>query len=126
MSWQAYIDQSLIGSNKIAKAAIYTHQKGECATSSGFKLNPDEVDALINAFNDPSPFYASGIHLGGQKYIPLRCSDESIYLKQGSSGACCVKTKQLVIVGVYADGVQPGEANVVVEKLGDYLRGVNY
>jgi len=45
---------------------------------------------------------------------------------QGASGACCVKTKQAVLIGIYAEGAQAGDCNTVVEKLADYLIGAGY
>ena len=38
----------------------------------------------------------------------------------------CVKTKQAVLIGVYAEPTQPGEATKVVEGLADYLISVSY
>lgn len=37
-----------------------------------------------------------------------------------------VKTKQAIIVGVYNDKAQPGEAAKIVEGLADYLISVSY
>lgn len=37
-----------------------------------------------------------------------------------------VKTKQAILVAVYEEPTQPGEATKVVESLADYLIGVNY
>jgi profilin len=37
-----------------------------------------------------------------------------------------VKTKAAVLIGVYDETVQPGEATKVVEQLADYLISVNY
>jgi len=45
---------------------------------------------------------------------------------QGKTGVVCVKTLQAIIVGHYGEEVQPGDANVVVEKLADYLIGLSY
>jgi profilin len=45
---------------------------------------------------------------------------------QGKEGIVCVKTAQAIIVAHYPDTVQPSEATVAVEKLGDYLVGVGY
>lgn len=38
----------------------------------------------------------------------------------------CVKTKQSILIGMYDDPIQPGEATKVVETLADYLIGVGY
>jgi profilin len=37
-----------------------------------------------------------------------------------------VKTKQAVLIGVYDQATQPGEATKIVEGLADYLISVNY
>lgn len=42
-------------------------------------------------------------------------------------GACCVKTGQCILVGLYdTNQVQPGEATKVVEDLADYLINAGY
>jgi profilin len=38
----------------------------------------------------------------------------------------CVKTKQAILIGVYDEPIQFGEATKVVEALADYLISVNY
>ena len=37
-----------------------------------------------------------------------------------------VKTKQAILIGVYDDKTQPGEAAKIVEQLADYLISVSY
>ena len=37
-----------------------------------------------------------------------------------------VKTVQALLVAHYPESIQPGQAAIVVEKLGDYLVGVGY
>lgn len=55
-----------------------------------------------------------------------RCVGTLKLIFQGQGGVVCVKTKQAVLVGVYDEPVQPGEATKVVEGLADYLISVNY
>jgi len=127
MSWQAYVDTNLVGTKKISKAAIHGNaDKSLWATTKGFSVATNEVDALLKAFKDPSGIRANGLHIGGVKYIALKCDDRSIYGKKGSGGVVCVKTKQAVLIGVYDESTQPGEAAKTVEALADYLIGVNY
>ncbi|KAI8807174.1 profilin [Cladochytrium replicatum] len=126
MSWQAYVDTNLVGTGKIAQAAIHGHSGQVWATSVGFSVNSSEVQTLVAAFTDPSPLRASGLHLGGVKYIALKCDERSIYAKKGADGAVCVKTNQAVLIGIYKEPVQPGEATKVVEALADYLISVSY
>jgi profilin len=38
----------------------------------------------------------------------------------------CVKTKQAVLIGMYEEPIQFGEATKVVEALADYLISVSY
>ena len=43
---------------------------------------------------------------------------------QDAGGICCKKTGQAVVIGIYEEGMQPGDCNTVVENLGDYLISV--
>ncbi|KAJ3078649.1 profilin, required for normal timing of actin polymerization in response to thermal stress [Quaeritorhiza haematococci] len=115
MSWQSYVDSNLVGTGKIAKAAIHGLDGTAWATSAGF-----------SAFTDASDIRANGLHLAGVKYFTLRADDRSVYAKKGTGGVACVKTKQAILIGVYQEPTQPPEANKVVEGLADYLISVNY
>eukprot|EP01114_Cavostelium_apophysatum_P012872 TRINITY_DN298_c0_g1_i1.p2 TRINITY_DN298_c0_g1~~TRINITY_DN298_c0_g1_i1.p2 ORF type:complete len:127 (-),score=28.44 TRINITY_DN298_c0_g1_i1:178-558(-) len=121
MSWQAYVDTNLVGSKCVTKAAIVGLDGNKWAGSSGFNVTADEAKKLVAAFKDASAIRAGGLVLAGQKYFALKTDDRSIYVKQGSAGAICVKTGKAVLVGVYDDKIQPGQASTVVEKLADYL-----
>ncbi|RKO98795.1 hypothetical protein CXG81DRAFT_28403 [Caulochytrium protostelioides] len=126
MSWQAYVDSNLLATGKIKKAAIHGLDGNLWATSADFSLPKAEVDTLIKAFVDPAGIRSAGLNLGGTKYVALRADDRSIYAKTNTSGAVCVKTKQAVLIAIYENPVQPGEATKVVEGLADYLIGLNY
>lgn len=43
--------------------------------------------------------------------------------KKGAGGCTIKKTVTALVVGVYNEGVSPGDCSVVVENLGDYLSG---
>ena len=45
----------------------------------------------------------------------------SISLRQGSGGVTVKKTGQALVVGIYEEPVTPGQCNMIVERLGDYL-----
>ncbi|KAI3646735.1 hypothetical protein MP228_009663 [Amoeboaphelidium protococcarum] len=126
MSWQAYVDQNLVGTQKVTKAAIHGLDGTPWATSAGFSVKPDEVKNIVKAFSDASGIRASGLHVAGEKYIAIKTDDRSVYGKKGACGTCCVKTKQAVLIGVYDDKIQPGEAAKIVEALADYLISVQY
>ncbi|KAF8537858.1 profilin [Trichophaea hybrida] len=127
MSWQAYVDSSLIGSGKVDKAAIFSAAGDSVwAASPGFKVEPAEIKALVEGFKDPSKLQANGIFIEGVKNFSLRCDDRSIYGKKNKEGIVCVKTKQAILVAHYPETVQPGEAAKIVEALADYLIGVGY
>eukprot|EP00842_Homolaphlyctis_polyrhiza_P002316 jgi/Hompol1/3085/HPOL_003115-RA len=126
MSWQAYVDSNLVGTGKIARAAIHGHDGSLWATSKGFSVSANEAQTIAKAFNDASEIRANGLLVGGTKYIALRADDRSIYGKKGNDGVVLVKTKQAILVAEYKEPVVPGEANKVVEQLADYLISVNY
>ncbi|KAN0082524.1 Profilin [Tylopilus felleus] len=147
MSWQVYVDSNLLGTGKVQKAAILGQKGGVWAKSHGYELSLDEQKAILSAFDNPETTQASGIRLGGQKFITLQCNKDHIYGKKGAStsrsatavfvadasfstfqadGCVLVKTKQAILVTEYAPPTQAPESTSIVEGLGDYLKGVNY
>jgi len=121
MSWQTYVDQNLVGTKAVAKAAILGHDGNKWAATAGFNVSAEEGKKLFQAYKDPSGIRAQGIHLAGSKYLALRADDRSVYGKQGAGGVITVKTNKAILIGVYDDKSQPGQAANVVEKLADYL-----
>eukprot|EP00117_Sycon_ciliatum_P027499 scpid105974/ scgid22326/ Profilin-1B; Acidic profilin IB; Profilin IB len=129
MSWQVYIDQSLLGSGSVTAAAICGLDGSTWAKSAGVEVSSTEAKGLVTAITgDPSALYAGGIKIGGVKYTFLRAEPgRSVYGKKGSDSGCCVvKTSQAIIVAIYANGITPGACTKVVEGLADYLIQSNY
>ncbi|KAK9102278.1 hypothetical protein Sjap_019532 [Stephania japonica] len=48
-------------------------------------------------------------------------SAQSSSFPKGALGVCMAKTSTMLIIGVYGEQNQPGNAATVVEKLADYL-----
>ncbi|CCL99615.1 uncharacterized protein FIBRA_01633 [Fibroporia radiculosa] len=126
MSWQAYVDNNLIGTGKVSKAAILGLAGGVWASSPGYTLSSDEQKAIIASFASPGTAQASGIRLAGQKFFTLQANERSIYGKKAADGCVLVKTKQAVLVTEYVAPLQAPEATPIVESLADYLIGVGY
>jgi len=124
-AWLPYVD-NMVKSQKISQGAIVGHNGGTWAASPGLTITPDEAKALVASFKDAAPLREKGIFLSGTKYMFLRGDDRSVYGKKGAVGCVCVKTGKSVIIGIYPEGVQPGDAVVTVEKMADYLIEKNY
>ena len=120
MSWQTYVDSNLVGSRQLAQAAICSVTDGSVwAKSAGFGVTQAEVKKILGDWKN---LQTTGITVGTAKYLTIHLDDtRSAYGKKGASGVVIVKCKTCVLVGVYADGTQPGNATNVVEKLADYL-----
>jgi len=128
MSWQAYVDTNLVGTQKIAKASILGQQGGVWATSSGFTLSAEEQKAVINAFHDRDAVQANGIRLAGVKYFTTTAEvgEPVVMGKKGGDGCVLAKSSQAILVAVYQAPIQAAEARKVVEDLKDYLVSVSY
>jgi profilin len=122
MSWQAYVDQNLVGTGSIAKGAIFGAQGGLWAKSAGFNITDAEVATIIKGFTGGQSSYL----IEGQKYLQLQASDSTINAKLGKDGLVAEKTNQAIVIGVYKDPTQPGAAAVAVGKLADFLRENGY
>jgi len=126
MSWQVYVDSNLVGSRKIARAAILGQAGGIWASTAGFTITLDEAKKIVAAFGSAETVQASGVTLAGTKYFTLQANERSIYGKKGADGVVIVKTKQAVLVAVYVAPIQAPEATPIVEGLADYLISVGY
>ncbi|EIE85924.1 hypothetical protein G6F46_011788 [Rhizopus delemar] len=126
MSWQAYVDNNLIGTGNVSQAAIYGHAGGVWATSAGFQLQPSEVQEIIAGYANPENATAHGVHVAGEKYFVIKADERSIYGKKAADGICIVKTTQAFLVCTYKEGIQPGNCAKVVEALADYLISVGF
>ncbi|PKS08956.1 hypothetical protein jhhlp_003569 [Lomentospora prolificans] len=128
MSWQAYIDDTLLKSGHLDKAAIIAGDGASTwATATGFQVSASEGQALSKVLGgDNATVFSDGFHVGGERYVATKAEDRSLYGRQGRSGVVVVKTKQAIIIGHYGPDHQAGNAANVVEKLADYLIGVGY
>ncbi|KAA0050856.1 profilin-like [Cucumis melo var. makuwa] len=73
-------------------------------------------------FDEPGSLAPTGLHLGGSKYMVIQGESGAVIRgKKGTSGITVKKTTQALIFGLYDEPMTPGQCNVIVEKLGDYL-----
>ncbi|KAF9975604.1 profilin, required for normal timing of actin polymerization in response to thermal stress [Actinomortierella ambigua] len=127
MSWQAYVDDNLVGTGKVSKAGIYGLDGTKWAASAGYNPSAEEINAIIAGISEPSNLYANGVYLENTKHVVLRTvPGESVYIRKDNTGATIVKTNQAVLIGHFDENTQPGQSTVVVEGLADYLKGTGY
>ncbi|KAI6134615.1 profilin [Pisolithus croceorrhizus] len=134
MSWQTYVDNNLVGTGKVSKAAIIGQAGGVWAASPGYNLSPAEQKAIVNAFKNLPEAQAHGVRLAGRKFFVLNAAGDQIlgkdkasgYLPRRADGCTIVKTKQAILVTEYAAPIQHPESVPVVVALADYLKSVNY
>ncbi|KAL2928980.1 Profilin [Bienertia sinuspersici] len=126
MSWQIYVDDHLmcdIEGNHLTSAAILGHDGTVWAQSPSFpQLKPDEVAAMMKDFDEPGTLAPTGLHLGGMKYMVIQGEPGAVIRgKKGPGGVTVKKTNQALIIGIYDEPMTPGQCNMVVERIGDYL-----
>lgn len=134
MTWDEYIEENLLHEIKegtgrtLAFAAIIGLDGGVWAQSSEFPdATTEQLETLIAAFDDESILQEKGIHLGEQRYIVIKGEPGSVIRgKKGSAGFTAKKTNTAFVIGGYAEGTQPGECNVIVEKVADDLMADDY
>jgi len=126
MSWQSYVDDQLVGTGQISKGIIIGHDGSKWAASSGFDLMAGEGAAIAALFKNPSEVFVKGVTINGVKYMGIKGDESSIYGKKGATGVAIAKTGQVILLGYYDEKVQPGNAVLVVETLGDYLKVHGY
>ncbi|KAL3484992.1 Profilin/allergen [Aspergillus germanicus] len=132
MSWQSYIDSSLVGSGHIDKAAIGGAAGDSIwAVSPGFNIRSPElkgIATILIAAQSPSEdqsaiatAQAEGIYVAGQRYVVARIDERSIYARSGRAGLVIVRTKQAIIFAHHDETQTAGSASSTAEALADYL-----
>jgi len=132
MSWQAYIDDHLMyeisPGHHLTSAAIIGLDGNVWAQSDRFpQLSATEVANIVNGFEENSVLPQNGLFIGGAKYMVLQ-GDQGIVIrgKKGQGGTTIRKTVSALVIGIYDDPCTPGECNIAVEKLGEYLHDSGY
>uniref|UniRef100_A0A7N0UZ00 Profilin n=1 Tax=Kalanchoe fedtschenkoi TaxID=63787 RepID=A0A7N0UZ00_KALFE len=128
MSWQSYVDDHLMcdiegTGNHLTSAAIIGQDGSVWAQSSTFpQFKAAEVTAILKDFDEPGSLAPTGLHLGGTKYMVIAGEPGAVIRgKKGSGGVTVKRTGQALIFGIYDEPVTPGQCNMIVERLGDYL-----
>ncbi|KAL1804887.1 hypothetical protein DCAR_0830685 [Daucus carota subsp. sativus] len=128
MSWQTYVDEHLMcdidgTGHHLTAAAIVGHDGSVWAQSSSFpQVKPEEMKGIMTDFDEPGHLAPTGLLLGGTKYMVIQGEPNAVIRgKKGSGGVTIKKTAQALLFGVYEEPVTPGQCNLVVERLGDYL-----
>ncbi|KAH8751416.1 putative profilin [Hyaloscypha finlandica] len=128
MSWQAYVDSSMVGSGHVNKGAIYSIAgDSKWAGSAGFELSPAEIQEVITGLSGkPEKLFADGLHVAGERYVLTKAEDRSLYARKGREGVVIVKTKMAILIAHYKDGMIAGNTATTVEQLADYLIKTGY
>ncbi|KAL3021772.1 hypothetical protein AAZX31_05G211100 [Glycine max] len=85
-------------------------------------LRPQEITDIMKDFDEPGHLAPTGLHLAGTKYMVIQGESGAVIRgKKGPGGITIKKTGQALVFGVYEEPVTPGQCNMVVERLGDYL-----
>ncbi|KAI3671037.1 hypothetical protein L1987_64599 [Smallanthus sonchifolius] len=128
MSWQTYVDEHLMcdieGTGQhLTSAAILGLDGTVWAQSSKFpQFKPEEMKGISKEFDEPGTLAPTGLFLAGAKYMVIQGEPGAVIRgKKGAGGICIKKTGQALVMGIYDEPVAPGQCNMVVERLGDYL-----
>lgn len=130
MSWQAYVDTSLVASGNVDKGALFSAAGDSAwAVTPGFNVTPDEVKKIASSFHltgNSSPFFANGIFIEGVKYICVAHDDNQIYARSGKAGVVISKTKQAIIIAHHPESIDRTKAATTTDALSDYLVKAGY
>nr|GMD45967.1 profilin-2 [Ipomoea batatas] len=126
MSWQTYVDDHLlceIEGNHLTSAAIIGQDGTVWAQSANFpQFKPEEITGVMTDFAEPGTLAPTGLYIGGTKYMVIQGEPGAVIRgKKGPGGITIKKTNQALIIGIYDEPMTPGQCNMIVERLGDYL-----
>jgi profilin len=131
MSWQSYVDTSLVGSGHVLKGCIASIAGDSIwATSADFEVRPEELKVIATILKEldegntaaKDKAFADGVYVAGVRYVATRIEDRHLYAAaKGKNGVCIVKSKQAIIISCYGENNVAGNATSTTEGLADYL-----
>ncbi|KAL0463848.1 UNVERIFIED_CONTAM: Profilin-1 [Sesamum latifolium] len=125
MSWQSYVDDHLmcdVEGVRLHAAAILGLDGSVWAKSAAFpQFKPEEIANIVKDFDEPGFLAPNGLFLAGAKYMVIQGEPGAVVRGKKGSGGITKKTGQALIFGIYEEPMTPGQCNMVVEKMGDYL-----
>lgn len=109
----------IVGLDESKNVQVYAQSPGFPAVTKA------QVESFLGNMDNPNVFGATGITIGDKKFVAVG-PNPGIALrgKKGQGGCCVAKTANALVIGIYEEGVQPGDTNNVVENMADYLKGV--
>ncbi|XP_078256275.1 profilin-4 [Rhinoraja longicauda] len=121
--YQELLTRALIATNHVHDCAIIDMKNlSMMLGSSGFKLDADEIQTVLNAFTHADVIREYGLLFKNINYTCVRADKNSIYSKNKDEGLVLVKTEMYVICATYTKGMYPSVCVEAVEKLGDYFK----
>uniref|UniRef100_UPI00398F4BC1 profilin-4 isoform X2 n=1 Tax=Pristiophorus japonicus TaxID=55135 RepID=UPI00398F4BC1 len=121
--YQDLLTQSLLATNHVHHCAIINLKNVSVVTASkGFKLEPVETQAFVNAFKQPGNIREGGFSFKNVNYLCVRADMNSVYGKYNKEGLLLVKTESYIICATYTEGMYPSVCVEAVEKLGEYFK----
>ncbi|KAL7950062.1 profilin [Trichoderma barbatum] len=133
MSWQAFVDTSLVATGHVTKGAIISIAGDSAwASSPSLTIAPAEMKVIadIVSGNQGSidKAYADGLYIAGQRFVLTRTDAETAtaYARAGREGVAITASKQAIVVGIHGEAQQAGNATLVVDALATHLKGTGY
>ncbi|KJH50901.1 Profilin [Dictyocaulus viviparus] len=94
MSWTDLVNNNLVGSGNVSKAAICGFDGSIWGKSDNFKITPEEAAAAGRGFANKDGLLGTGLKFEGEKYFVLNADDDRVIGKKGSQGFFIYKTGQ--------------------------------
>jgi len=130
MSWQAYVDSSLVGSGHVDKGALVSAAGDSVwAKSEGFEIKPEEIKEIVTGLaGNTDGLYSNGIHVAGVRYVLTNVGDEgkTLQCRKDKDGLIITKTVQAIIIAHYNETMLAGNTSTTVAKLAEYLISLGY
>uniref|UniRef100_A0A7I4Y2Z2 Profilin n=1 Tax=Haemonchus contortus TaxID=6289 RepID=A0A7I4Y2Z2_HAECO len=126
MSWADLVNNNLVGSGNVSKAAICGFDGSIWGKSDNFKITTEEAAAAGRGFANKDGLLGTGLKFEGEKYFVLNADGDRVIGKKGSQGFFIYKTGQAVIISIYEGGVQPEACSKTTGALADYFKSINY
>ncbi|MGW5847520.1 profilin [Streptomyces sp. NPDC055254] len=116
--------RQVLDSGCVAAAEILRLDGSVRAATGAFLTTVREGRQLAKLFEAPKDAVASGMTVGGVRYVAAEADGRLLHGKRGGGGVVAVKNPPFIVVGLYREGHRPADAVLAVANLADRLAAV--
>ena len=90
------------------------------------QLTPSEAKNIADIFRNPTSAFASGVTVGGVKFLVTRASEDTIAARKDARGLFLNKSNKVIVLAMHGLEMDAGTCSTHCGKASDYFKALGF